>query len=162
MAEVHLLLGSNLGDRQKNLQMACDYLNQIGTVRGVSQVYITQPWGFESNDIFFNQAVLLETKYFPTELLKKTQYIENIMGREGVEVAERYTSRLIDIDIIFYENLVINEGPELVIPHPRMAQRRFVLEPLCQLSPNKLHPLHNKTSRELLTECEDQNFVIRL
>jgi 2-amino-4-hydroxy-6-hydroxymethyldihydropteridine diphosphokinase len=162
MAEVHLLLGSNLGERLKNLDTARDYLSRyVGTVKGASQVFITQPWGFECQDMFYNQAVLLDTEYFPQELLMKLKNIELLMGRIK-ERRDSYSSRIIDIDIIFYEDFVIEHGPELIVPHPKMTKRRFVLEPLSQLAPEKKHPLHKKTSKELLAECEDQNFVIRL
>ena len=162
MAEAHLLLGSNLGDRLKNLEKARDYLSKyVGTLKGVSQVFITQPWGFECQDMFYNQAVLIDTEYFPKELLLKLKNIEILMGRIKPR-KDSYASRIIDIDIIFYEDFVIKHAPELVVPHPKMTERRFVLEPLSQLSPHKKHPLHKKTSKELLAECEDKNFVIRL
>lgn len=163
MAEVHLLLGSNLGERLKNLDKAREYLSKfVGTVKGVSQVFITQPWGFECQNVFYNQAILIDTDLFPKELLMKLKNVENFMGRKKTKTTEGYSSRIIDIDIIFYEDFVIEHAPELVIPHPKMAERRFVLEPLSQLAPEKEHPLHKKTSKELLAECEDQNFVIRL
>jgi 2-amino-4-hydroxy-6-hydroxymethyldihydropteridine diphosphokinase len=91
----------------------------------------------------------------------KLKNIELLMGRMK-ERRDIYASRIIDIDIIFYEDFVIEHGPELIVPHPKMTKRRFVLEPLSQLAPEKKHPLHNKTSKQLLAECEDQNFVIRL
>jgi len=103
MAEAHLLLGSNLGDRLKNLEKARDYLSKyVGTLKGVSQVFITQPWGFECQDMFYNQAVLIDTEYFPKELLLKLKNIEILMGRIKPR-KDSYASRIIDIDIIFYE-----------------------------------------------------------
>jgi len=162
MAEAHLLLGSNMGDCLKNLAKAREYLSKyVGIIKGVSQVFLTQPWGFECKDLFYNQAVLIDTEFFPKELLLKVKNIELLMGRKS-HFSGRYEPRIIDIDIIYYENFVINHEPELVVPHPRMEQRRFVLEPLSQLAPDKKHPLKNKTSKQLLNECPDQHFVIRL
>lgn len=160
MAQLFLLLGGNLGDKQqlfaKTLEMIA---SDVGTITAQSAVYETEPWGFESDDLFWNQVVLVETSLQPLQLLEQTQQIEKRLGR--ARHAQQYVSRLIDLDLLFYDQLIFRH-PRLEIPHPRIAERRFVLEPLAEIAPNFLHPVLHKTIAQLLADCPDQLAVNKL
>ncbi len=145
--KVYLLLGSNLGKREKNLEKALVMLEErrIYPVRR-SSIYETEPWGLKEQPCFLNMVVEVETELMPLELLITLKDIEKGMGRI---VRERYGPRLIDIDIIFYNFMVI-DIPELKIPHPLMHKRRFVLEPLMEISPHMRHPLLGLTVEEMM------------
>src|ERR1044071_8642758 len=142
-----LLLGSNLGDRLANLDEA---KRQLGNIVATSSVYETAAWGNTNQGSFLNQVVQINAKLYPEDLLKKIQDIEIGMGRRRVE---KWGPRIIDIDILFYKDLVINT-PDLVIPHPEIQNRRFTLIPLLELT-NMVHPVLKKTISELLDECND-------
>lgn len=132
--EVYLSLGTNLGDRRKNIAEAIDRIEElVGDVVRRSALYDTEPWGFSSANRFLNAAVCVETKLSPRQLLKATQRIEREMGREEKSVGGVYHDRLIDIDILLYGNQHINE-PDLVVPHPLMKEREFVMVPLREIA----------------------------
>lgn len=153
MVDLYLLLGGNLGNKAAIFTEAIVRLsNMIGILHKKSAIYETEPWGFYCNEMFWNQALLIKTKLNPKEVLKYTKLIEVELGR--VREDERYSSRTIDIDLLFYGNLVINEK-NLELPHPRIINRRFVLEPLLDLDPSFVHPAFNKTIENLLQECTD-------
>ena len=124
-----------------------------GEVTKASSVYLTQPWGFESPDAFLNQALLLQTLLKPIQLLGVLQNIEKELGRN--QHINFYTSRTIDIDLIFYDQMVINM-PELTVPHPLMQLRKFVLIPICEILPEYRHPVDKRTVREILEDCDDE------
>ena len=135
MATLYLSLGTNLGDRQKNLTSAMALIGrEIGTVVSVSDVIETDPWGFDSANRFLNMATKVQTDLQPLEVLHATQKIEKELGRSHKTVDREYHDRLIDIDILMYDNLVMNT-PELTIPHPLMHERDFVMKPLLQIAP---------------------------
>ena len=135
MATLYLSLGTNLGDRQKNLSLALELIGrEVGTVVSVSDVIETYPWGFESANRFLNMAVKVDTTLQPLEVLQATQAIEHKLGRNHKTVNGEYQDRLIDIDILLYDSLVMST-PELTIPHPRMYEREFVMKPLLQIAP---------------------------
>ena len=159
MAKLFLLLGGNLGDKAKIFKKARTRLeDELGKMIRHSSVYETEPWGFQSDDLFWNQVLVLETRLSPPDVLKITKTIEVELGR--VRKAERYSSRMIDIDLLFYDDLVFH-GSELELPHSRMIDRRFVLEPLAEIAPDMLHPVFRKTIIELLENCTDQLKVIK-
>ncbi|WP_448697328.1 2-amino-4-hydroxy-6-hydroxymethyldihydropteridine diphosphokinase [Mucilaginibacter sp. AW1-3] len=142
MIDVFLLLGSNLGHRQLFLQQAEEAIgSQVGTVVKRSSVYETQSWGKTDLPDYLNQVLLVKTILKPREVLQRILAIEQTMGRERTE---KWGSRTIDIDILFYGNEIVNE-PDLVIPHPHLHQRKFVLEPLAEIAPQYIHPVLNKT-----------------
>lgn len=128
----------------------------IGKIVSRSAIYESESWGFQSPLLFWNQALCIETVLSPVEALRAAQRIEALLGR--VRGAERYASRTIDIDLLFYESIVL-KLPELELPHPRMAERKFVLTPLAEIAPHFVHPVYNKTVSELLNICPDSLFV---
>lgn len=150
---VYLALGSNLGDRVKNLSRAVELLAGAGvSVERQSSLYETEPRDFTSQPWFVNQVIETRTHLFPRQLLSVIQRIETRLGRKRI-IAKG--PRTIDIDIVFFGNSVV-ETPELVIPHPRLSERRFVLEPLGELAPDIRHPLTRDTMRELLSRVSSQ------
>lgn len=129
----YLSLGSNLGQRQRNIQDAVEMINaRAGRVVRLSPLHETLPWGFESDNTFLNAALCLHTKLSPLRLLDVTQEIEREMGRKEKSAAGVYHDRIIDIDILLYDDLHINT-PRLTIPHPLMRQRDFVMTPLREI-----------------------------
>lgn len=135
MATLYLSLGTNLGDRQKNLSLALELIGrEVGTVLSASDIIETEPWGFDSSNRFLNMAVKVETHLQPFEVLHTTQEIERKLGRTHKTAAGEYHDRPIDIDILLYDDLVMNTT-ELTIPHPLMHERQFVMKPLLQIAP---------------------------
>ena len=126
-------LGTNLGDKEKNLRDAVHKIEeQIGKVISLSAFYMTAPWGFESDNSFLNAAVCIETELLPLEVLQKTQEIERELGRTHKSTGGVYSDRLIDIDLLMYDDLILSatspSGAELNLPHPLMAERDFVMK----------------------------------
>jgi 2-amino-4-hydroxy-6-hydroxymethyldihydropteridine diphosphokinase len=152
MINVYLLLGSNLGNRLSYLQLAVQYINeQTGQITKCSAIYETQSWGNTEVPDYLNQVVLLQTDLLPHELLNKLLKIELLLGRER---QEKWGARTLDIDILFYDNEIIN-NTDLVVPHPQLHKRRFTLEPLAELAPYLVHPLLHKTINILKIELND-------
>lgn len=152
MATVYLGLGTNLGDKEANLRTAIYKLQErIGKQVSLSSFYETAPWGFESDHSFLNAAIGLETNLSPIEILHITQEIEKELGRTKKSVNGSYSDRLIDIDILLYDTLVL-QTPELTIPHPLMTERDFVMKPLIEIAGNVIHPTRQKTLSELYQE----------
>jgi 2-amino-4-hydroxy-6-hydroxymethyldihydropteridine diphosphokinase len=157
MNKVFLLIGGNMGDRLQNLHQAIALLSATcGPVIQQSAVYETAAWGKTDQAAFLNQALLLNTSLSAQELITAVLLVEERMGRHR---AEKFGPRVIDIDIMFYNDAVINE-PHLTIPHPQMQNRRFALVPLNELAPKMVHPVLNKTLEELLQECKDELPVV--
>ena len=147
MKTVYLSLGSNIGDRERNLRAALEHLDTAGIrIARVSPVYETEPVDLTGQRWFLNLVAEVETDLFPLQLLARTQKIERALGR--VRTVPK-GPRTIDIDILLYGNVVVN-SQGLEIPHPRMAERRFVLIPLANLAPDLRHPVTRKTVREML------------
>lgn len=154
-----ILLGSNLGEREEIIAEAVVMIGErCGEVKNKSLLYETEPWGFDAENNFLNQAIRIETSMNPHELLEELMKIEAELGRlrhaTGV-----YESRPIDLDIIYYGDKVIDDD-DLVLPHPRLHLRRFVLLPLCEIAPEYIHPVFMKNSVEILKECTDTSVVI--
>ncbi|WP_278630839.1 2-amino-4-hydroxy-6-hydroxymethyldihydropteridine diphosphokinase [Parabacteroides goldsteinii] len=149
MAIAYLALGTNIGNKRRNMITAAALLaERVGDVLALSGFYETEPWGFQSENTFLNAALQLDTSLSPLELLKATQEIEIEMGRTQKSNGA-YHDRIIDIDILLYDNLVL-QTPELTLPHPLMHERLFVMESLAEIAPNVIHPVFKKPVISLL------------
>lgn len=152
MHKTYLLLGSNLGERLVYLQKAREKINAaIGPITLISTIYETAAWGLTEQQAFLNQVLEVDTALSPEMLLSRINSIEQELGR----VREiKWGARLIDIDILYYDGVVI-QTQNLTIPHPELQKRRFTLVPLVEIAPDYVHPLFRKTNYRLLTECAD-------
>lgn len=151
---VHIALGSNLGDRLHFLQSAINALHtKVGQVSAISSVYETPAFGFDGPN-FLNVCCTLQTTLSPRALLEKLKNVEIELGRSKKSI-DGYASRVIDLDILFYENLKL-DVLDLVIPHPRLRERRFVLQPLCEIADDFIDPITGQTVLELLESCRDE------
>lgn len=165
LAGVHkcfLLLGSDKGDRQSMIVSAIELISMtIGEIRNRSSFYLTEPWGFISENDFLNCAVEVATEKSPEELLASVLEIETALGRTRPKESSSYLSRYIDIDILFYDTDII--GLEhLQIPHPKLHERRFALIPMHEIAPDRMHPVFKKTIADLLRECSDMLSVTKV
>lgn len=157
MAQVFLGLGSNVGDRLDYLKRALDAVRKIELSKctGVSSIYETEPVGHREQSGFLNLVLELETQLEPTRLLSVLKRIEGALGRSS---RERWGPREIDIDILLYGQIVFKTSL-LIIPHPELERRRFVLIPLSEIAPTVVHPTYNRTIAELLQRCTDSSDV---
>ena len=162
MALTFLLLGSNLGNKCKNLCTAEYELSlRAGILIKKSSVYQSPPWGFEHNEDFLNQVLKFETQQSPNHLLDTILQIEQEMGRKRSNGTKTYLPRLIDIDILFYDDL-IHKSEKLILPHPNLHLRRFTLEPLSEIAPDFFHHVLKRTIKELLEICPDHSMTKKL
>ncbi len=150
MSTAFLALGTNLGDRIANLRAALDALAPDVRVVARSHVYETPAWGYEDQPAFLNMVLRAETKLPPTELLSRLKQLETELGRKP---SFRWGPRIIDIDILFYDDQVL-DAPDLAIPHPRLHERAFVLVPLADVAPDLKHLVLGKTIRQLMAEVD--------
>ncbi len=156
MAVMFLSVGSNSGNRSAFLQQAVNRIEQeIGRIMGRSHVYETQSWGYEGQN-FLNMVVKVETDETPHKIIDGIHAIELAMGR--IRVSGQYINRTIDLDILFYDNEIVSDE-DLSIPHPRLHERLFVLEPMMDIDPEFRHPVLNKTIRQLKEECRDEGWI---
>lgn len=157
--DIFIALGSNVGDRELNLLRAVAEIAHMPTakVTALSPFYDTEPVGMGAADNFLNAVLRLESSQTAEELLKVLLRIESEAFQR--QQSSRVAPRRMDLDILFYGNALIDRSPELVIPHPRLHERRFVLEPLADIAPEFMHPLLHKTVRTLLAELEDSSTV---
>lgn len=149
MSKVWIALGSNMGEGRKNLDLAIKMMNERGVlVEKVSTYIETEPYGYTEQDNFVNAVCIAETKLSPRELLEVLLKIELDMGRVRII---KWGPRIIDLDILFYEDLIIDEE-DLKVPHIEIQKRSFVLEPVNEISPDKIHPVLKKTVHQLLLD----------
>ena len=150
--KVYLALGSNIGNGKELIEQAYALLEErIGPITHKSALYTTAPMGFESNNLFTNSAICLQTTHSAIDVLHLTQQIEKELGRMHKSVNLQYADRSMDIDILYYNLEQINQE-DLIVPHPRMHTRRFVLEPLCEIAPTLKHPIIGKNTQYLLNQ----------
>lgn len=156
MEDVYLLLGSNVGNRGENLTRALELISlKAGGVTLKSKLYETEPWGMKEQQSFLNQAVMIQSNLEAVELLTVLKGIEKEVGRQA---GEKWGPRIIDIDILFYGNHII-DTLQLKVPHPYIQERRFALVPLFEIAPAFIHPVFGKSVGEMLGECGDVSCV---
>ncbi len=158
MTDIYLGVGSNLGDKQENIRKALELLHEKCEVRAVSSLYNTEPVGFADQDWFLNGAVKIETELAPDDLRSFLRSIEERLGKKSVR---KNGPRTIDLDILFYGNRTLNEVG-LTIPHPRLHERLFVLAPLDEICPAFVHPLLNRSVRDLKSGLKDEHKVQKI
>lgn len=152
MAQLIIGLGSNQGDRSRKLSLARGLCRQFyGPLLRVSPIYQTAAWGVEDQPDFLNQVIMLETELRPQTCLTTALAIENLMGRIR---QKHWGPRVIDVDLLYYDDQIINT-PDLTLPHPRIQERKFVLQPLADIAPELVDPKRGKTISILLMACED-------
>lgn len=155
---VFLLIGGNLGNRLLLIEQAEILIEQhIGTITKKSSIYESEPWGFNAKNFFLNAVVEVETEKTPQEVLFHAHEIEKWLGRN--RTTNRYTSRTMDIDILFYNDLVL-DTELLKIPHPKIQERKFTLLPLCEIAASKNHPTFGWKLEVLLSKCNDKAHVM--
>lgn len=158
MEHIILSLGSNVGDRHAHLDDARQHLEDAGVkILKTSQIYESEPVGYSNQDDFLNQVLIVETTQSPQELLETCLAVERKMGRVRVQ---KNGPRLIDIDILFYQDKILSED-SLLLPHPRIAERRFILVPLTELAAEQVHPVLEESIQELLQTCPEEHWVER-
>jgi 2-amino-4-hydroxy-6-hydroxymethyldihydropteridine diphosphokinase len=153
----YVSLGSNMGDREENIDQAIALLAEAGRVTAISSLYATEPVGYKEQEDFLNAVAAVETALSAPDLLARCLSIEDRLGRSR---SMRWGPRTIDLDILLYGDAILNT-PTLQIPHPRMAERKFVLEPLAEIAPAAVHPVLLRTAAELLRELKDRHAVTR-
>jgi 2-amino-4-hydroxy-6-hydroxymethyldihydropteridine diphosphokinase len=159
MFVVYLGIGTNEGDRRQNIQECILSINEkIGEIKTASTIYETEPWGVENQETYYNIVLKVNTSLYPLHLLKKVQEIETNLGRIR---REKWGSRIIDIDILFFQDFSFST-PDLIIPHPYVAQRNFVLDPLLEIDSNFVHPKLKKSIASIRTLSKDSNWIKRL
>lgn len=152
----YILLGGNMGNRMQYLQSAVNLLkNNVGKIKNISSIWESEPWGFEASTSFYNCVLEIETIFKPNELLEKILETEKIAGRERKDNSEGYSSRPIDIDILYYGDEIVST-PNLEIPHPRLHLRRFTLNPLAEIAADFIHPILKKSTLQLLNSCPNK------
>jgi len=153
--KVYIVLGSNIGDKKDYIDKACSYIEgKIGLVKSQSSYYQTSPWGFDSDDDFLNKVIVVDSVLKPNKIMHLLLEIENDLGRIRYEKKDGYQSRIIDLDILLIDDLIISNDL-LIVPHPHMTDRRFVLEPLSEIAGDFIHPVKQESINYLLSICKD-------
>ena len=158
---IYIILGSNIGDKKYYIDSACIEIEQvIGLISESSSYYQTSPWGFDSDDEFLNKVICVRSSLEPNLIMDVLLEIENKLGRVRYSDVEGYQSRSIDLDVLLIDNLII-ESDKLIVPHPRMNDRKFVLVPLSEIAGELVHPIEKKSINYLLSICGDVEDVIK-
>lgn len=162
MNTLFLLLGGNLGNIKNSFEKAQNYIEtQIGQIKTASKLYHSPAWGFESENDFLNKVLKIETELSPKDVLHQTQNIEKQIGRLKKNLSATFESRVIDIDILYFNSDIIKED-DLVIPHYAMHNRNFTMEPITEIASDFIHPEFQKTNAQLLRDCADKSIVTAL
>ena len=149
-------IGTNLGNRKNNLKRCSKLIEEkVGKIQLASSIYETEPWGVENQENYYNQVLKVRTKLSPLTLLYIINGIEKEMGRVR---RQKWESRIIDIDILFFKNFRLNTS-KLVVPHPFLSERNFVLKPLAEIAPDFIHPEKKKSVLDLLEACKDNSWI---
>ena len=157
---VYISIGSNLGDRLVNIQKSINLIrDRVGVVKDISPIYETPPLDFEADTLFYNLCISVQTKLNPIEVLNETQKIELELGRSFKTVGNVYSSRIIDLDIIFFGDLII-DSPRLKIPHPLFCFRKFVLIPLSDIGNDVIDPFSIKSIHQIIAKCLDKSQLL--
>ncbi|MEX2594307.1 MAG: 2-amino-4-hydroxy-6-hydroxymethyldihydropteridine diphosphokinase [Anditalea sp.] len=156
MHQVVLSIGGNLGDREQLIKEAIDLLDELCTPKAMSSLYETEAWGNVSDGNYLNQVLVVLTEKAPMDFLGLTQKIENKLGRTR---SEKWGSRTMDIDLIYFDDMIYQDE-NLIIPHPLMSERKFVLVPLVEIMPDFIHPVFQISNQELLLRCRDESEVM--
>ena len=154
MPTAYIALGSNLGDRAQTLSAAVVHLGSLGRVVACSSLYETEPVGYRDQPAFLNAVIALDTKLEPLPLLRALSATEEKLGRDRSQVAPK-GPRTLDLDLLLMDDCVVTDR-ELTLPHPALAERRFVLAPLAEIAPHLRHPQRNQTIAELLAQLPDE------
>ena len=156
MATAYLGLGTNIGNLEQNIALALEKIHErIGEITSQSSLYSTRPWGFESPNMFLNAVCAVETELTPHELLSQCQVIERKLGRRNKSKDGHYQDRVIDIDVLLYDDQVISY-PDMTVPHPLMTQRAFVMDPMAEIAPRLRHPQSGLTMAEISKALDEQ------
>jgi 2-amino-4-hydroxy-6-hydroxymethyldihydropteridine diphosphokinase len=157
MHKVFLGIGGNIGNKLHNFERVQELISKkLGRIVAKSSIYETPAWGFHSEYLFWNQVICIETILEPLEMLWRIKEIEEIFGLKSSD--ERYTNRIMDIDILYVDQEYF-ERNKLIIPHPRIQERKFVLAPLVEIAPDFKHPLFRLTNLQMLENCKDQSII---
>lgn len=159
MHTAYLSFGTNLGDRAQNLETAIELIKHVGEIVKKSSIYMTEAWGNSDQPAFYNMVLCLETRLDPVTLLHELLSFETKMGRVR---HDKWGPRLIDMDILLFDDMVVHHAGLLTVPHPEMQNRRFVLMPLTEIAPTVMHPTLGKNIRELLAHLQDPLEVKRI
>ena len=160
MHKIFLGIGGNIGDKEKNFVRCRKIIEKrLGEIILLSPIYETPAWGFSSENNFWNQVIYCETNFDPETLLKEIHKIEILFGRD--RKSNGYNSREMDIDILYFDDFIIKSS-SLVIPHPLIHERLFVLKPLSDIAPNVVHPVLQKNSLQMLDDCKDTSAISKV
>ena len=154
----HISIGSNLGDRLTNCKCAIEELKKWSSIISVSSFYETEPWGYKDDNNYINMVIKISTSLSPHDLLNKLKIIEVSMGRKKKQKNVLYQARIIDLDILFFDNLIINQT-NLIIPHPKLSERKYVLQPFVEIDPHFICPLTNNQMIEIFQKSQDPSRV---
>lgn len=160
MHTVFLGIGGNMGDKSANFKKAEELIHSsVGHIINKSSVYETPPWGFHAEENFWNAVLVIETKFGPDEVLWRIHEIEDKFKKQQGD--ERYRSREMDIDILYYDDIYV-ENDLLIIPHPQIQNRKFILVPLAEIAPDLKHPLLRLSSLQMLENCRDESVIKKM